>query len=129
RTDAVEALDDAQQHFDIDPTRVYLSGHAAGGHGAFVLAASKPQRFAAVATSGAWSSLWTYGGGMPQYADPTPPQQMLLRCANPSATEKVLANLRGTSVLVQHGSDDKQVPLAEARVLMAGLAAHHDDYR
>lgn len=129
RTDALEALDDAAKHFDIDPQRVYLTGHAAGGHGAMVLGVSQPQRFAAIATSGAWASLWTYGGGMPSFADPTPPQAMLLQCATPSNTPLLLGNLRGTGVYLQHGSDDPQVPLSEARHLLAGLAESHDDFR
>jgi hypothetical protein len=40
-----------------------------------------------------------------------------------------MINLRGASLYIQHGSEDTQVPLAEARVLMQSLAAVHDDYK
>jgi predicted peptidase len=44
----LQVLDTAVQHFPIDPARVYLTGISMGGAGAWSLAATVPDRFAAL---------------------------------------------------------------------------------
>lgn len=128
RHDALEALDDAAERFDANPQKIYVTGHAMGGHGALVLATSAPSRFAAVGTSAAWPSLWTYGGGMPDYRDPNPVQAMLRRAANPSDTLQLLENLREAGVYLLHGEEDKRVPVEQTRMLLKKLTEFHDDF-
>lgn len=128
RLDAIEALDDAQQRLEVDKNRVFITGHSMGGHGALVLAATQPSRFAAVGTSAAWPSLWTYGGGMPDYRDPNAVQAILRRAANPSDTLQFLSNLRHAGVYLLHGADDKRVPVEQSRLLLQNIATNHDDF-
>jgi len=128
RADALEALDDATRRLDCNPQMTYVTGHAMGGHGAVVLATSAPNRFAAVGTSAAWPSLWTYGGGMPDYRDPNPVQAMLRRAANPSDTLQLMENLRESGVYLLHGEDDKRVPVEQTRILLKKLTEFHDDF-
>ncbi len=40
-------LDHLEQHFSVDPDRVYISGQSMGGYGTWTLAAVAPERFAA----------------------------------------------------------------------------------
>ncbi|MEO2006367.1 MAG: alpha/beta hydrolase-fold protein, partial [Candidatus Poribacteria bacterium] len=51
RDDALEVLDIAQRELATDPQRTYLTGHSMGGHGAWHLAVTYPDRFAAVGPS------------------------------------------------------------------------------
>lgn len=128
RMDATEALADARQHLEINPARLYVTGHGMGGHGALVLATSAPDAFAAVATSAGWPSLWTYGGGMPDYRNPSNIQAMLLRAAQPSNTMALLENLRGAGVHLLHGADDDEVPTEQSRLVAEQLASWHNDF-
>lgn len=128
RIDALEALADAQEKLPFDARRVYVTGHAMGGHGALVLATTAPDRFAAVGTSGAWSSLWSYGGGLPKYREPTPVQAMLRRAATPSDTLRYLDNLKGLGVYLLHGTEDVEVPIEQSRLILTRLSAQHNDF-
>src|SRR5690606_17109705 len=128
RIDAAEALSDAENHFEIDADRVYVTGHGMGGHGALVLATSLPDRFAAVATAAAWPSLWAYGGGMPDYDNPTKLESILLRAARPSDTVAQLVNLASMGVYLTHGVDDEQIPAKLSRQIAEQLATWHNDF-
>ncbi|QDU58581.1 alpha/beta hydrolase family protein [Aeoliella mucimassa] len=128
RIDASEALADARTKWDIDDERIYASGHGMGGHGALVLATTEPDTFAGVATTAAWPSLWTYGGGMPDYRDPSPVQEMLLRAASPSDTLAHLKNLTGSGVYLAHGADDDQIDPGQSRLVAKELANWHNDF-
>ena len=126
--DAIEALADARKRLEIDPARIYVTGHGMGGHGALVLAMNSPDQFAAVATSAGWPSLWTYGGGMPSYRNPSPVQSMLLRAASPSDTLSRLTNLYDAGVYLLHGADDELVPVDQSREIVQQLADWHNDF-
>ncbi|MCO6042480.1 prolyl oligopeptidase family serine peptidase [Aeoliella sp. ICT_H6.2] len=128
RLDAIEAMTDALDQFRIDEDRMYVTGHGMGGHGALVLATSLPGRFAALATTAAWPSLWSYGGGMPDYDDPSPVQAMLHRAASPSDILSHLSNLWGTGVMLMHGSQDEQIPPEQSRLVVKRLATWHSDF-
>ena len=51
RMDALEVLDLAREQLGTDPQRTYLTGHSMGGHGAWHLGVTYPDRFAAVGPS------------------------------------------------------------------------------
>lgn len=126
RMDALETLADASKHFNHDPQRVYLSGHSMGGHGAWHLATTLPERFAAVGPSAGWMSFWSYGGG--NYADDTTAIGSLLnRATTPSRTRLLSRNLRQHGVYILHGDADDNVPVAQARLMREHLAAFHED--
>jgi len=49
--DAMNVLDLIQKEYPIDPARIYLFGHSAGGTGGWYLAAKYPEKFAGIALS------------------------------------------------------------------------------
>ncbi|MFQ5748679.1 MAG: prolyl oligopeptidase family serine peptidase, partial [Planctomycetota bacterium] len=118
REDACEALDRALEITGVDPRRVYLTGHSMGGHGAWHLAVNDPDRFAAVAPSAGWASFDSYTGR------PEGKRAGLWKRADgASLTGELLANLawEGLPIYVLHGTADDNVPVSEARQLIAAL--------
>ena len=127
RLDALEALADAMRYWPTDPNRVYLTGHSMGGHGAWILGATYPDRFAAVAPSAGWPDFWAYAGAA-EYENPTPVERMLRRAANPSRMRELVENLNLCGVYVLHGEQDDNVPAALSRQMVRRLAEFHTDF-
>jgi pimeloyl-ACP methyl ester carboxylesterase len=71
RMDALEVLELAKKELKTDPQRTYLTGHSMGGHGAWQVGVTFPDRFAAVAPSAGWISFASYTGPKPPDS-PTP---------------------------------------------------------
>jgi poly(3-hydroxybutyrate) depolymerase len=116
RLDALEALDDAQARFDIDPLRVHLTGHSMGGHGAWHLGVHFGDRFAVVAPSAGWISFDTYVG------PPTPPLTTpVARARAASQTLDYIDNFAPQTVYIVHGSADDNVPVSQAREMFQTL--------
>jgi len=126
RLDAMEALADAESHYGTDPTRTYLTGHSMGGHGAWYLGAIYPSRWAATAPMAGWRSFFSYTG-RESFSDPTPMEAMLNRAANPSRTLEMSRNYLQHGVFIEHGGDDRTVPVREARFMREHLGAFHPD--
>ncbi len=120
RLDALEVLDLAMQTFPIDPTRVYLTGHSMGGHGTWNVGVHFPGRFAAIGPSAGWSSFYSYTGA-------TRPTGALARARASSDTNVYATNLARRSVYVIHGSADDNVPVREARDMVALVSGISDD--
>ncbi|MFN0009051.1 MAG: prolyl oligopeptidase family serine peptidase [Planctomycetota bacterium] len=116
RLDAYEALDRALALSGVADERVYLTGHSMGGHGTWHLGANDPDRFAAIAPSAGWISFDTYGG-RPKgtLAD------LWQRADGASRTLDLLSNLRRAPIYVLHGSADDNVPVSEARDVVAAM--------
>jgi poly(3-hydroxybutyrate) depolymerase len=120
RLDAMEVLDQVMEKYPIDANRVYLVGHSMGGHGAWHLGCTYPDRFAAVVPSAGWASFQLY---MPwflradeMFADPNC-ARIFDQCASPDRTERLLENLRNVPVLAVQGGNDDDVPPTHARLL------------
>ena len=126
RLDALEVLAEAQELFNIDPSRVFLTGHSMGGHGTWQLAVQYPDRWAAAAPSAGWISLWTYPEAKP--VDATPKNLMRLSAA-PSDTLGLGRNLDGLPLFIIHGDADDNVPFGQAEQMAAFLKEFHKDYR
>ncbi|MCZ7680654.1 MAG: prolyl oligopeptidase family serine peptidase [Sandaracinaceae bacterium] len=114
RLDALEVLEDAARAFGTDPTRVYVTGHSMGGHGTWQLGTLFPGRFAVVAPSAGWASFYTYVGA----ARPT---GAFARSMASSDTPRYASNLARRRVYVLHGDADDNVPVREARDMVALL--------
>src|SRR5439155_13772943 len=110
RLDAVEVLDAAARDLGTDRTRTYLTGHSMGGHGAWQVGVTFPDRFAAVGPSAAWISFWSYAGAR-QPASPGPVEQMLARAALPSDTLALSPNTTQEGIYILHGGADDNVPV------------------
>ena len=128
RSDVFEALADAREHYQFDPKRTYLTGHSMGGHGAWHIGSTFPDRFAAIGPSSGWVSYWSYGGGMPSMETPSSIEALLLRGYSVSDTLKQLTNLTGSGVYLLHGGGDQTVPIAQARFMRTRLAAFHPNF-
>ncbi len=127
RRDALEVLDDAMRHFDIDPQRVFLTGHSMGGHGTWHLGATYPDRFAAIGPSAGWVSFWSYAGGR-RTESASPIVELLERAANPSDTLQLARNYTSQGVYVLHGDRDDNVPVDQARTMRAVLGEFHPNF-
>ena len=118
RKDAYEVLAHVSLNGGIDSTRVYLTGHSMGGHGAWHLAANDPDRFLAIAPSAGWCSFDTYVGR------PGGKRAALWQGADgASLTPNLLSNLAQIPTFILHGEKDDNVPPREARLMEALLIA------
>ena len=57
RMDAIEVLQLAEEEFQTDPRRTYLTGHSMGGHGTWNVGVNFPGRFATLGPSAGWASV------------------------------------------------------------------------
>jgi pimeloyl-ACP methyl ester carboxylesterase len=129
RLDALEVLELATRELRPDPKRTWLTGHSMGGHGAWHLGVTFPDRWAAVAPSAGWVSMLSYANARPLDAA-TPVATLVQRAAAPSDTLALAPNLAraGMGVYVLHGSVDDNVPVAQARTMRERLGGFHPDF-
>jgi poly(3-hydroxybutyrate) depolymerase len=128
RMDAMEVLDIAKKTLVHDPSRIYLTGHSMGGHGAWHLAVTYPDLFAAVGPSAGWLSRSSYGGRQRETADESPMEVLLSRCQISGDTVALAANLKHMGVYILHGEKDDNVPVAQARKMAEILGGFHHDW-
>jgi len=127
RLDAIEVLDLAQKALDTDPHRTYLTGHSMGGHGTWHLGVTFPDRFAAIAPSAGWISMWSYAGARRAEAS-APIEELMARAVSPSDTLALAKNLARPGVYVLHGDADDNVPVDQARRMRQVLGEFHPDF-
>lgn len=126
RLDALEVLEHAKATLDHDPSKIWLTGHSMGGHGAWTVGAHYPDKFAAVGPSAGWESFWSYTGG----GDHPPDLKLspiLTRGANPSRTLLMKHNFAAQGIYILHGDADDNVPVREARAMREALKEFHND--
>lgn len=127
RLDAMEVLALAQESLGTDPNRTYLTGHSMGGHGTWLVGATYPDRFAAIAPSAGWISFWSYAGAA-RYEEGSPIERILRRATSPSDTLGLSRNYLHHGVYILHGSRDDNVPVDQARTMRKHLADYHSDF-
>jgi poly(3-hydroxybutyrate) depolymerase len=127
RLDALEVLALTQKEFGTDPRRTYLTGHSMGGHGTWHLGVTYPDRFAAIAPSAGWISMWSYAGAR-RPAHPDAVQEMVLRAAAPSDTLALAHNYTHHGVYILHGDRDDNVPVEQARNMVKRLSDFQRDF-
>jgi predicted peptidase len=93
-------LDDAIARYDVDPTRVYLTGLSMGGYGSWWLATAYPERFAAMISIS--------GSG---YRTPQPPD------------EETVCSMRDLPVWAIHGGRDMISDPTAVKIHVLALAA------
>ena len=123
----MEVLDLATDALDVDPSRVYLTGHSMGGHGTWHLGVTFPGRFAAIAPSAGWISFWSYTGAA-KYEDADPIETVLLRATNGSDTLALSRNYLTHGIYILHGDRDDNVPVDQARTMRKHLGEYHPDF-
>ncbi len=128
--DALEVLEIAQKKYSPDPDKIYLTGHSMGGHGTWILGATYPDKWAAIAPCAGYPILAEYGS-----ADGTIPtesenrvEQLLLRTSNPSNVIALAENYKSHGVYIFHGDADRVVPVTYARQMRSVLSEFHPDF-
>ncbi|MCA9146326.1 MAG: prolyl oligopeptidase family serine peptidase [Planctomycetaceae bacterium] len=86
-------LDQIEERYNVDSSRIYATGLSMGGYGVWRLAAAAPDRFAEIAPM--------CGGGAPSSAE----------------------SMKSLPVWVFHGAKDDVVPLSESEEIVAALNA------
>ena len=130
RLDALEVLSIAQQKFNPDPHRIYLTGHSMGGHGTWFLGATYPGNWAAIAPSAGYPTLKSYGSadGLIPENSKNPFEQLLLRAGNQSDVLKLANNYNPFGVYIFHGNADEVVSVNYARQMKKILSQFHPDF-
>ncbi len=126
RLDALEVLNLVEKELGTDPQRTYLTGHSMGGHGTWHLGVTYPDRFAAIAPSAGWISMWSYAGAR-RSQQASPLVDLLQRSAMPSDTLALAHNYSHDGIYILHGEKDDNVPVSQARTMKRRLAAFHHD--
>ncbi|MHC4081876.1 MAG: carboxylesterase family protein [Planctomycetota bacterium] len=126
RLDAIEVLDIVRRDYDIDPGRIYLTGHSMGGHGVWHVGVTFPDTFAAIGPSAGWVSFFSYGNS-PRYEDPDRVEAIMARATSPSDTLLLARNYLHHGVYILHGEKDDNVPAEQGRIMHETLGAFHPD--
>jgi pimeloyl-ACP methyl ester carboxylesterase len=126
--DALEVLEIAEKAIPHDPQRVVLTGHSMGGHGAWHVGLTFPDRFAAIGPSAGWSSFASYTGGRGgrggAASQPSGMQQLLATANAAGDTLSLVRNSLSEEVYILHGDADDNVPVREARLMREALKFH-----
>ncbi|MGE5295723.1 MAG: prolyl oligopeptidase family serine peptidase [Solirubrobacterales bacterium] len=128
RMDAMEVLAIAKNTLKHDPSRIYLTGHSMGGHGAWHLGVTFPDVFAAIAPSAGWPSRSGYGGRRDERVDDDPMGALMARCRKAGETALLSANLKQEGIYILHGGGDDNVPPEQARAMTETLKEFHHDW-
>ena len=94
--DALNVLDIVTKEYPVDPARIYLFGHSAGGAGSWYMGEKYAEKWAAIAASAA-----------PTAADGFP-----------------FERLKGVPIMVCHGDKDDEVPVARSRTMVQAAKEH-----
>lgn len=93
--DVFEVINAVSRDYQIDAARIYLTGHSMGGFGVWLVASSKPDRFAAVAA---------VSGGPPVQGD---------------ALSALLEKMKSLPAMIVHGAQDGIAPAQLSRAMAA----------
>ncbi len=126
RINALEVLNIAKKEFDIDPTRIYLTGHSMGGHGAWHVGVNYADQFGAIGPSAGWISFWSYR--INHLTDSSVVERMLVRSTKPSDTYAFTTNLKPDGIYIIQGSADDNVPPDQAESIVKNLSKFHKDF-
>ena len=127
RLDALEVLELAKKKFNIDESRIYLTGHSMGGHGTWFMSATYPDKFAAIGPSAGWITFHSYRFANAP-AETTVVKRMLRRVEAPSDLFSLADNYRHFGVYVIHGSKDDNVPPEQSYMMLERLKPIHKDF-
>lgn len=126
RIDTMEVLNHATNLLQPDPSKIYLTGHSMGGHGAWQVGATFPDKFAAIAPSAGWISFWSYTGAH-RYQQDNSIEGILNRATSSSDTLALSHNYLQHGIYILHGSADDNVPVDQAKQIFKHLKQFHND--
>ncbi len=126
RIDALEVLNIAKKEFNVDQSRIYLTGHSMGGHGVWHLGINYPDLFGAIGPSAGWISYWSYR--INSLKDSTDVTKMLVRSMKQSDTYSFATNSKPDGIYIIQGSADDNVPPEQAESMVKVLSKFHKDF-
>jgi hypothetical protein len=126
RLDALQVLKIAKSTLNIDPSRIYLTGHSMGGHGTWVIGSQYPDQFAAIGPSSGWINWWSYV--FHHDSAESAMSEILRRSMNPVNPYKLDRNFKQFGVYILHGSEDDNVPVTEALSMVDTLSKFDKDF-
>jgi pimeloyl-ACP methyl ester carboxylesterase len=126
RMDALEVLDRAKKEFNVDDSRVYLTGHSMGGHGTWFMGATYPDKFGAIGPSAGWITFQTYRFSDAK-VESTDVKRMLWRAGSSSNLFSLVDNYRHFGVYIIHGEKDDNVPIEQTYLMLGHLKPIHKD--
>ncbi|HZL87325.1 MAG TPA: prolyl oligopeptidase family serine peptidase, partial [Pirellulaceae bacterium] len=106
--DVLEAMEDVQQHYKIDPRRIVLIGFSMGGAGAWHIGAHYADRFCAISPGAGFAETARYRKLKPEDYPPEYEQKLWGLYDVPCYTR----NLFNTPVIAYSGELDKQIQAA-----------------
>lgn len=127
RLDALEVFNIAKKKFDVDPNRIYLTGHSMGGHGTWHVGMNYADQFAAIGPSAGWISIWSYR--IKGLTDSSDVKKMLTRSTKHSDTYAFSTNLKQDGIYIIHGDADDNVRPDQAQSMIDNLSKFHKDFR
>jgi predicted esterase len=122
--DVLEAMDDVQQHYKIDPQRIVLIGFSMGGAGAWHIGAHYADKFCAISPGAGFAESARYRKLKPEDFPPEYEQKLWGLYDVPCYTR----NLFNTPVIAYSGELDKQIQAArvmEEAFVKEGRALTH----
>lgn len=129
RMDAIEVLEEAKSIYKPNPENIYLTGHSMGGHGTWYLGVTYPDLWGAIAPAAGYPDIIRYGRtGSDSTLTLNPHFNMMQRGASGGRTLKLLENYLQSGVYVLHGSADRVVPVAQARMMREKLGTFHNNF-
>ena len=118
---AMAALQQTKAEFNVDTTRIYLTGLSMGGYGTWYLAAHSPGVFAAIAP--------VCGGVLPPQMRYGLPPEIAAYIPKDKPYETIAAKIGSTPTWIFHGDADDRVPVTESRQMYQALKAAGGDVR
>jgi len=133
RMDALEVLEIGKKLFQTNPSKTYLTGHSMGGHGAWILGATYPDKFAAIGPAAGYPDIIEYiTRYWPTRSDSAAMRsnhfEMIYRGAKAGRMLYLVENLSPMGVYVLHGDADMVVPVSLARKMRTELARFHGNF-
>jgi predicted peptidase len=127
RLDVLEVFDIALNKFNIDPSRIYLTGHSMGGHGTWHIGGTYPDKFAAIGPSAGWISFWSYRFN-DKYSEDNSVVNLINRTGNQSNTYELVENYNQHGIYILHGADDNNVRADQSHSIIKHLEKSHKDF-
>ena len=126
RADALETLDLAISQHQIDPRRIYLTGHSMGGHGTWYIGALYPSKFAALGPAAGWITFASYRDII--YGEIDLSNTPFASSDLENDVFGMIENYTHLPIYILHGEKDNNVPATESHKIVAKLEKFHQNF-
>jgi dienelactone hydrolase len=124
RRDVYDALADALAYTGVERSRVFVTGHSMGGHGSWHLPANDADGFAGTGPAAGWESFDSYAG-RPRGAL----YELWAGADSSTRTLSLIDNLRQVPAYIRHGTNDNNVPVSHALMMIEALTSAQASFK